>query len=119
MTETLDAGPLVRQEDFSLAGSLEEIFNRIEQVGINEILSIIHEYMQTKIISTKTQDDNQSTTFKRRTPEMSEIKIEDFRNMTAQQLYNKIRALQFPYPRPYILCKDNTKLYLNETDTNE
>ena len=43
---------------------------------------------------------------------MSEVKKEDFINMTATELYNKVRALQDPYPNAYVKCKDNTKLLI-------
>ena len=43
---------------------------------------------------------------------MSEIKLEDFTNMTAKELYNKIRCLQNPYPNAFVSCKNNTILYL-------
>ena len=38
--------------------------------------------------------------------------MQDFANCTAEELYNKIRCLQHPYPLPYVECKNNTKLYL-------
>ena len=46
---------------------------------------------------------------------MSEIKIEDFNNFTAEELYNKIRALQDPYPNSFVVCKDGTKLFLTHS----
>ena len=46
---------------------------------------------------------------------MSEIKQEDLGNLTAKDIHNKVRCLQDPYPNAYILCKDNTKLYITNT----
>jgi hypothetical protein len=45
---------------------------------------------------------------------MSEIKIDDFKQFTAEELYDKIRCLQKPYPNPFVVCKDGTKLYLEK-----
>ena len=46
---------------------------------------------------------------------MSEIKVSDFNNFTATELYNKVRALQDPYPNAFIVCKNNTKLLIVDT----
>ena len=46
---------------------------------------------------------------------MSEIKIDDFKNLTATDIHNKVRCLQDPYPNAYIVCKDNTYLYITNT----
>ena len=46
---------------------------------------------------------------------MSEIKLEDFNNFTAEELHNKIRSLQNPYPNSFIICKDGTKLFLTNS----
>jgi len=113
MTEKLDDGPILWQKEFSLQGELIDIFETIYQIGlegINYVLDCtnIHE------ISTL-QDNRKATFFKRRVPSQSEIKNTDFAEYTAEELYNKIRALQNPYPNPYILCKDNTKLFITKT----
>ena len=50
---------------------------------------------------------------------MSEIKLEDFKSFTAEQLHNKIRGLQNPYPNAFIVCKNGTKLYLTESNLGE
>ena len=47
---------------------------------------------------------------------MSEIKIEDFEKYTAEELHNKIRALQDPYPNAFIKCKNNTILLIQESE---
>lgn len=114
MDEKVDHGPIVWAKEFSLEGNLEEIFNRIADIGsigMNEILNFINS--NDRVESTE-QNHSKSTYFKRRTPEQSEIKIEDLQNQTAEQIYNKIRALQDPYPNAYILCKDGTKLYIQQ-----
>ena len=114
MTTKLDAGDILFQEDFSLDGNLIDIFRRIVSVGSCGVSNVIEgNYRLRK------QDDSESTYYKRRTPDMSEIKLEDFKSFTAEQLHNKIRGLQNPYPNAFIVCKNGTKLYLTESNLGE
>ena len=46
---------------------------------------------------------------------MSEIKIEDFNNLTSKEIHNKIRCLQDPYPNAFIKCKDGSILYIKKS----
>jgi len=46
---------------------------------------------------------------------MSEIDIDDLKNYTAEELHNKVRALQNPYPNAFIKCKNGTKLIIKKT----
>ena len=113
MNDKLDQGNIVSQKRFSLQGSLDDIFFRIETLA----MSMIDDILIQNYFSCYKQDENEATYCKRRTPDMSEIKVEDFKNFTAEQLHNKIRCLQKPYPLPYIVCKDNTKLYVLGSST--
>ncbi len=108
MDEKIDHGDIIKQNTFSLRGSLDDIFFRIETLGI----SMIDDIINSNYFSCHKQNEEGATYCKRRTPEMSEIKISDFQNFTAEQLHNKIRCLQNPYPLPYIVCADNKKLYI-------
>ena len=45
--------------------------------------------------------------------------IDDFKNYTSKELYDKIRSLQNPYPNAFIRCKDNTKLFITNTNLGE
>ena len=67
--------------------------------------------MNNKIKECK-QDESKATFFKRRTPKESEIKINDFKEFSAKELYNKIRSLQDPYPNAFIKCKAGKRLYI-------
>ena len=107
MTKELDAGTILFQETFSLDGNLKDIINRIIPLGIRGILAILSNNIQEK-----EQDISQATFFKRRQPHESEITLEELNNLSAKELYNKIRALQDPYPNAYIKCADGSKLYL-------
>ena len=109
MNDKIDCGDIVAQTKFSLSGSLDNVFNRIEKLST----SMIEDILSNPFCNTYTkQDESSATHCKRRTPDMSEIKMQDFANCTAEELYNKIRCLQHPYPLPYVECKNNTKLYL-------
>lgn len=89
----LDAGPIFLKEDLSLSGTAEEIFIRA---------NVIIEQMIKKIVSnnlsSKAQVGN-PTLFKRRTPDMSNIK--DINEL--DKLYDYIRMLDAEnYPKAFI-----------------
>lgn len=112
MNSGVDTGEILYQEQFSLDGNLKDIFKKIIDVGTFGVIYII----ENRVLFGDKQDESQATLFKRRKPSMSEIKIEDFANKTAEQLYNKIRALQDPYPNAFVRCKGGKKLYLIESN---
>ena len=111
MDEGIDTGDIIYQKSFSLKGDLKDVFNFITNIGIKLSVKMLNNFCNLKLIS---QNNNNSTYFKRRTPNQSEITIEEIRDYTAEDLYNKIRALQDPYPNAFIKCKDGTKLYLTK-----
>lgn len=108
----IDDGDIISQLSYSLEGDLDEIFDNIVYAGIILTTYMIMSFPDIKLTP---QNSKKSTYFKRRTPKQSEITVEDFNNFTSEQLYNKIRALQNPYPNAFITCKDNTKLYINKS----
>jgi methionyl-tRNA formyltransferase len=107
MNEGLDKGNIYQQLPMSLSGSLDDIFNRISNLGFAATCNIIEgNYIMT------TQDESKSTYFKRKSPKDSEITIEEIQNKSAKYLHNKIRMLNDPYPNAFIKCGDNKKIYL-------
>jgi len=110
MNEGIDTGDILYQEKFSLDGDLIQIFRRIVMLGTEGVNKIIENDYEIK-----KQNHKKATSFKRRTKTMSEIKIDDLKNLNAEDIHNKVRALQSPYPNAYILCKDGTKLYIEKT----
>jgi methionyl-tRNA formyltransferase len=108
----LDTGDIVYQEPFSLEGELSDIFTRITTSGIVACSGLIRTLYSTGTLPVIPQNEADATHYRRRTSEQSEIKPEDFSLYTATELHNKIRALQDPYPNPFITCKDGTKLYV-------
>jgi methionyl-tRNA formyltransferase len=111
MNNFLDQGEILEQETFSLDGYLDDIFNRVEQIGFRLTHTFIEKF-KSGTFEMRIQDENLATVYKRRTPEQSEIKIEDFTNHESKYFYNMVRGLQKPYPEVYIKCKDGTKLIL-------
>jgi len=119
MNEKIDDGVIVRQSEYSLEGDLDEIFDSMKAATFDAITDLIEEYRKIgKMVfdeeHTTKQDLSKKSYFKRRTPEQSEITVEEIQNSTPEQLYNKIRALQDPYPNAFIRCKDGKKLYLTK-----
>ncbi len=117
MTEELDKGPIVYQAPFSLEGQMDDIFAAITNVGFNGITQVIKDHESGNIVENP-QIESEATYFKRRTPDMSEITVRDLTTLTAEDIYNKVRALADPYPNAYIMCRGK-KLYLKETSIDD
>jgi methionyl-tRNA formyltransferase len=49
---------------------------------------------------------------KRRSPEDSEITIDEIRNSKAEYLFNKIRMLADPYPNAFVRTADGKRLVI-------
>ena len=107
MTDALDAGDIVGQSDLSLIGTIDEIFKRIEDEGVELTRHIFENGLQRE------QQDHSAATFcKRRKPSESEITAEELATKPAEYLYNKIRMLADPYPNAYIIAADGKKLMI-------
>ena len=107
MSDQLDAGDIVAQQDLDLTGTLDQIFSRIEDIGLkltNELL--------TDGIQRMPQDHSSATLCERRTSTESEITHEELTNQSALYLYNKIRMLADPYPNAYIMTADGKRLFI-------
>jgi len=91
-----DAGPIYLKKDLSLLGTAEEIFIRANGIIADMIIEIIN----NKI--TPAEQQGAISTFKRRTPEQSNISNLD----TIDNIYNYIRMLDAEgYPNAYIETK--------------
>ena len=112
MDEGIDTGDILFQKKFSLNGDLVDIYNRVTEIGSEGVIKIIQDGCDNKI----KQDESEATFYKRRKPSMSEIQVEDIRNFTSEELHNKVRALQDPYPNAFIRCKDGSKLFIKKTE---
>ncbi len=103
----IDTGPVLKQRHLSLAGSINEIFGRIETIGLDLTCQILIEGFHPQ-----EQDQSQATYFSRLQPNMSEITVTDLTESTSEYLFNKIRMLQDPYPNPFIRTRDGKKLII-------
>tara|TARA_R100000008_G_scaffold64141_1_gene41253 strand:- start:3344 stop:3997 length:654 start_codon:yes stop_codon:yes gene_type:complete len=115
MDEGIDTGDILFQKEFSLDGDLEDIYNRVSNIGADGVIEILEDGYQNRI----KQNEDKATFYKRRKPSMSEIKIDDISNFTADELHDKVRALQDPYPNAFITCKDGSKLYIKKTELKQ
>lgn len=114
MNEFLDGGEIYFQKEFSLEGSIDDIFNRISKIGTELTFRLLNE--NTIPFA---QNDEEATVYKRRKPSESEITIEELQNQSGMYLYNKIRMLGDPYPNAYIKTKDGQRLYINNVKLGE
>ena len=107
MDEGIDTGPIAKQKELDLSGTLIDIFERISVIGLQLTLEIVSEGL-----SAYEQDEEQATYFNRRKPHESEISIDELTNQSSLYLYNKIRMLQDPYPNPFIKTIDGKKIVI-------
>lgn len=114
VNEQIDAGDIVKQEPISLEGNLDEIFDRIIQVGTSLTLSILQEGLEAR-----PQDESEASFYTRRKPSQSEITIEELQTQSSEYLHNKIRMLQDPYPNAYIRTIDGKKLKLKLSEVSD
>ena len=116
MDKNIDTGPIIYQEEFNIEDiDLEEVFQLIVDKGINGCSFILENLIEDKPLPLIAQNDKDSSYYKRRNEKMSEIKIEDFNNLTSKEIHNKIRCLQDPYPNAFIKCKDGSILYIKKS----
>lgn len=114
MTDKLDAGDIVGQQDLSLIGTLSDIFKRIEDSGVELTRHLLENGLRRV-----PQDNSVATYCKRRKPSDSEITAEELANEPAEYLYNKIRMLSYPYPNAYIQTADGKRLMIIAADIQE
>jgi methionyl-tRNA formyltransferase len=107
MTNELDAGDIIAQEELSLRENLNSILNNISEIGLRLTKKILDDgYSRTQ------QEQDKATYCKRRNPSDSELTIRELQECDGDYLYNKIRMLADPYPNAYIVTVDGKKLYI-------
>tara|TARA_R110001592_G_scaffold248191_1_gene510339 strand:+ start:2816 stop:3472 length:657 start_codon:yes stop_codon:yes gene_type:complete len=110
MDNGIDTGDIIKQIPMSLEGNIQEIFNRISEIGFITTYDILKNGY-----SLQKQNNSLSTYFSRRTPSESEITIEEIQSQSSEYLYNKIRMLTDPYPNAYIKDKNGNKIYITNS----
>jgi methionyl-tRNA formyltransferase len=116
MTEALDAGPIYAKHELDLKGNIKDIFRSLENVCLFLLEKFFKDFSNGNKIIFYDQNNNQATFFKRRTPEMSEITLDDFSKLTGVELYNKIRALGDPYPNAFFYTVDGKRLLIKNVE---
>jgi methionyl-tRNA formyltransferase len=107
VTHDLDAGPIVYSEAFRLLGSLSDIYNRVGFITAKGIIQLLYH------TTAERPQVGEPTYYKRRTPEQSELTIDELKTASSHYLYNKIRALNGEgYPPMYWPCADGKRLKL-------
>lgn len=114
MDKGIDTGPIFSQMHLSLRGSLDEIFLRITFISAQIIRKFVLIVLSGKEVNFTLQNEDNATCFKRRKPSQSEITLKDLETLSSEQLYNKIRSLDDPYPNAYIKCSDGKKLFIKK-----
>ena len=121
LNEEIDKGNILDQLPLDINGNMQDILNRMCSISVNYFTLLLYWLLDNPgkdvqyLFSEVEADELEASYYPRRKPEQSEIKLEDFQICTAEELHNKIRALQDPYPNAFIICKDNTKLYLTRS----
>lgn len=111
MTTTLDGGDIVARSDLSLAGTLDQIFERISETGYHLTVDLLKNG-----ISPVPQDHAKATYYKRRNPEQSEITLEELETRDSVYLSNKVRMLADPYPNAYFKTVDGKRLVFKRVE---
>jgi methionyl-tRNA formyltransferase len=107
MTNELDAGDIIAQEELSLQGELISILNNISEIGLRLTKKILGEGY-----SRIPQEHDKATYCNRRKPSDSELTIRELQECDGDYLCDKIRMLADPYPNAYIVTVDGKKLYV-------
>jgi len=111
MNDEIDAGPIFFQKEYSLEGTLQDIFDRISNIGYELTKKI---FIENTIPIIQNQKD--ATYCKRRKPEESELTLEELKSKPAKYIYNKIRMLTDPYPNAFIKTVDGKKILIKSVE---
>lgn len=114
----VDTGPIAWQMGYSLEGYLPEILDRIAVVGARGVLDCITAFAEGRLVFVPQDKHAPFSVHPRRTPGMSEITTTEL-GWAAEALYNKVRALQHPYPEAFIRTQDGKRLILERVRVEE
>lgn len=114
----VDSGPIATQVPYSLDGTLTEVLQNIAMAGARAVRSMFRDLADGTLTLTE-QDHGLAVRVRRRKPEESEITPKELATADAVYLYNKIRALQDPYPVAFIRTIDGKRLCLTGAELCE
>ena len=115
MNNKIDQGPIICKTEINLDGHMKEIFLSLEKGTIRIIRKVIQNSSKS-FLSGLNQDESEATFFQRRKPNESEIKLSELASLPAEKLYQKICALEDPYPNAFIRTIDNRKIFLKHVE---
>lgn len=107
----IDTGPVAWTHPMSLDGSLSQILRRIATIGAQGVMAVVDAWMGGHV-HTWEQRPSDAPPRRRRRPAASEITAEELATWSARRLYDKIRALQPPYPQAWVRGADGGRLYI-------
>lgn len=86
--------------DMELSGNMDDILDQMQATSRVLFTRFLDDYPEIEWHTwpeLPTQDQ-----VPRRTPEMSQITLEEVNNLSTKELYNRLRCLESPYPNAYI-----------------
>lgn len=114
----IDTGPVAWAHPLSLDGSLSQILRRIATIGAQGVAAVTDAWMGGHV-HTWEQGPSDAPPRRRRRPEESEITAEELATWGARRLYDKIRALQPPYPQAWVRSANGVRLYIAHGEDGE
>lgn len=110
----IDTGPIYGSLPYSLEGTLKDVLGNIADRG-SLLVSRAIEDIEMGCFEVRPQTlIGDRPTYKRRTPAQSEITMNFIEHGSAKSFHNFVRALDDPYPRPFIQYWDG-RLYITQT----
>ena len=96
-TSDIDNGPIIEKMEFSLDGKITEIFHELTITSLILITNFLLNYPNIEF----SKPNLPIVRRKRLKPEESKLDISLPKDVTAKDLYNKIRCRQSPYPNAF------------------
>ncbi|MFA6533788.1 MAG: formyltransferase family protein [Patescibacteria group bacterium] len=116
MAEGIDAGPILKQRGFSLAGRLADLFQRLAANGGAATLEVIRDYEAGQVKFIEQKDLDQYPARQRFDWRKCEVKFEALANYLVKDFYNFVRALDDPYPNCFIPLNQGKKFLIKEVE---
>ncbi|TLD84590.1 methionyl-tRNA formyltransferase [Helicobacter sp. MIT 11-5569] len=106
MNEEMDCGDIISQESFVIdfKDSINEVLKKAEKIAIQMSLDL---FCKPIVF---TEQKGETKYYPPRNPEDGEIDL----NLSAEDLYNFIRAQSFPYPGAFIKTRDGKRLIIEK-----
>ena len=109
MDDGVDDGDIIAQKSFKIeyADTIKEVYEKATEESKKILLDTL---VNISSINFKKQDKEKLQIYPQRKPEDGEIDL----SMSAEELYNFVRAQSSPYPGAFIRLKDGKKLIIEK-----